>query len=145
MDNIFMKEAIKNAIKSYSLNEIPVGCVIVKDSKIIGEGYNLKENSNISTKHAEIISINKSCLNLNSWRLNNSSMYVTLEPCLMCAGAIFESRIKNLYIGTPNPFNGFFSTNYHKPNLKLNIFWVNDPLCEYLINRFTKKLRKGNE
>lgn len=145
MDNTFMKIAIKNALKAYYLNEIPVGCVIIKNGKVIGEGYNIKDTSNISTNHAEIISINNSCLNLNSWRLNDSSMYVTLEPCLMCAGAIFESRIKNLYIGTPNPLNGFFSTNYHKPNLKLNITWVNNPLCQYILDRFIKKIRKGSE
>ena len=143
MNNIFIQEAIKEAIYSYKIEEIPVGAIIVKDNIIIGRGHNLKHNTNISTNHAEIICISQACNNLKSWCLNNSSMYVTLEPCTMCAGAIFESRIKNLYIGTPNPYNGFFSCNYHNIIPNLNIIWINNKMCENLINRFFKKKRIG--
>lgn len=140
-----MREAIKEAIISYQNKEIPVGCVLTSDNKIISRGHNIKEKTNISTNHAEIISINTACSLLHTWRLNNLFMYVTLEPCLMCAGAIFESGIKNIYIGTPNPFNGFFSCNYHKSMSNINITWLNNKTCEYIINRFFQKIRKGHE
>lgn len=145
MINFFMKETLKQAILSYKNNEIPVGCILISNNKIISRAHNLKEKTKITTNHAEIICINNACLTLNSWRLNNLSMYVSLEPCIMCAGAILESRIKNLYIGTANPFNGFFSCNYHKTILNLNIFWLNNKTCEYVLNRFFKKIRKGHE
>ena len=145
MNKFFIKETIKEALYSYKINEIPVGCIITKNDTIIARGHNLKEQTNISTNHAEIICINNACSYLKSWKLNSLSMYVSLEHCIMCAGAIFESRIQNLYIGTSNPFNGFFSCNYHKPNLNLNITWLNNKTCELLINKFFKKLRKGHE
>lgn len=145
MNNFFINETIKESLISYKNEEIPVGCILTLNNKIISRGHNLKEKTNISTNHAEIICINKACKILNSWRLNNLSMYVSLEPCIMCAGAIIESRIKNLYIGTPNPFNGFFSSNYHKDLQGLNITWLNNKIAEYILNRFFKKIRKGNE
>lgn len=145
MNKFFINESIKEALISYKNNEVPVGCILVYNDKIISRGHNLKEKTNISTNHAEIICINKACLYLNSWRLNNISMYVSLEPCPMCAGAIFESRIKNLYIGTSNPFNGFFSCNYHTFFPNLNITWLNNKTSEYIINRFFQKIRKGHE
>ena len=140
--SIFIRKAISEALYSYKINEVPVGCVIVKNNKIISHSHNIKEYSNISTNHAEIICINNACKSLNSWRLNDSSIYVTLEPCVMCAGAIFESRVKNLYIGTSNPFNGFFSCNYHCTFPSLNIIWLNDKRCEFIINKFFKKIRE---
>lgn len=139
----FLNEALKEAIISYNLNEIPVGCIILKQNSIISKAHNLKETTKSSINHSEIIAIKKACNYLKSWTLNDCSMYVTLEPCLMCAGAIIESRIKNLYIGTNNPYNGFFSSNYHKYHKNLNIFWLNDKKCEFLINRFLKHVRKG--
>lgn len=142
MKEIFIRKALREALKSYNKNEIPVGAIITKDNEIISSAYNTKQSTNLSTNHAEIICINKACKKLKSWSLQNLSMYVTLEPCLMCAGAIFESRIKNLYIGSPNPLNGFFSCNYHKNVKSLNITWINDKKCEFIINRFFKKLRK---
>ena len=99
MDSIFMKEALKEAKKAYKKLEVPVGCVIVKDGKIIARAHNLKETKYDTTKHAEILAIQKASKKLESWRLIDCDMYVTLEPCPMCAGAIIQSRIKNLYYG----------------------------------------------
>ena len=102
----FMKEALKEAKKAYEKLEIPVGCVIVKDNKIIARGHNLKETKFDTTKHAEIIAIQKASKKLKSWRLSECEMYVTLEPCSMCAGAIINSRIKRLYYGAKDEKTG---------------------------------------
>ena len=99
MEEKFMREALKEAKKAYEKLEVPVGCVIVKDGKIISRGHNLKETKKDTTKHAEIIAIQKASKKLNSWRLLDCEMYVTLEPCSMCAGGIINSRIKKIYIG----------------------------------------------
>lgn len=96
----FMNEALKEAKKAYKKEEIPVGAVIVKNGKIISKAHNLKETKKRTTSHAEIIAINKANKKLKNWRLNDCEMYVTLEPCPMCAGAIILSRIKKIYIGT---------------------------------------------
>ena len=105
-NNKFMKAALKEAMKSYSLEEIPVGAVIVKDGKIIARGHNLKETKHDSTNHAEIIAIKKASKKLNAWRLSGCTMYVTLEPCTMCAGALIQSRIDKIVIGTMDPKTG---------------------------------------
>ena len=96
----FMKEALKEAQKAYDKKEIPVGAVFVKDNKIIARAHNIKEEKNDTTKHAEIIAIQKASKKLNAWRLTGCEMYVTLEPCSMCAGALIQSRISKVYIGT---------------------------------------------
>ena len=89
----FMKQAIKEAKKAYEKEEVPVGAVIVKDGKIIARGHNLKETKLNTIKHAEIIAIEKASKKLGSWRLENCDLYVTLEPCAMCAGAIINSQM----------------------------------------------------
>ena len=99
MEEKFMLEALKEAKKAYAKDEVPVGAVIVKDGKIIARGHNLKELKCDTTKHAEIISIQKASKKLQSWRLIDCEMYVTLEPCAMCAGAMIQSRISKLYFG----------------------------------------------
>ena len=96
----FMKEALKEAQKSYKKEEIPVGAIIVKDGKIIARGHNLKETKTDPTKHAEIIAIQKACKKLQTWRLTGCTMYVTLEPCSMCAGSLIQSRLDKVVIGT---------------------------------------------
>ena len=98
-----MKEALKEAIKAYKKLEVPVGAVIVKDEEIIARAHNLKEIKNDTTKHAEILAIQKASKKIEAWRLEECEMYVTLEPCAMCAGAIINSRIKKVYIGTEDP------------------------------------------
>ena len=109
MQEKFMKEALKEAKKAYKKLEIPVGAVIVKDGKIIARGHNLKETKEDTTKHAEIIAIQKASKKLSEWRLIDCEMYVTLEPCAMCAGAIINSRIRNLYVGTMDKKANSFS------------------------------------
>ena len=101
-----MNEALKEANKAYFRGEAPVGAVIVKNGKIIARGYNTREAKNDPTNHAEIVAIKKASKKLNSWRLNDCSMYVTLEPCVMCAGAILQARIAKLFIGTADPKAG---------------------------------------
>lgn len=101
-----MLEALKEAKKAYKKEEIPVGAIIVKDNIIIARAHNLKESKFDTTKHAEIIAIQKASKKLKSWRLTDCEMYITLEPCSMCAGAIINSRIKKVYIGTMDPKTG---------------------------------------
>ncbi len=102
----FMNEALKEAKKAYKKLEIPVGAIIVKDGEVIARAHNVKEEKNDTTKHAEIIAIQKASKKLESWRLNNCEMYVTLEPCAMCAGAIIQARLKKVYIGTMDEKTG---------------------------------------
>ena len=147
--NKFMKEALKEAKKAYDKKEIPVGAVIVKDNKIIARGYNRKEEKNDTTKHAEIIAIQKASKKLNSWRLIDCEMYVTLEPCSMCAGALIQSRIKKVYIGTMDEKTGACGSvlnlledyNFnHKVEVEKNVM-QNE--CENILKQFFKELRKS--
>lgn len=94
-----MEYAIKEAKKALSIDEVPIGAIIVKDNKIIAKGYNKREKSQNAINHAEIIAIEKACKKLKSWRLDDCQIYVTLEPCPMCAGAIANARIKTLIYG----------------------------------------------
>ncbi len=103
---IFMKQALKEAKKAYDKLEVPVGAIIVKDGKIIARAHNLKETKKDTTKHAEILAIQKASKKLDTWRLIDCEMYITLEPCTMCMGAIINSRIKKIFIGTMDPKTG---------------------------------------
>ena len=98
----FMKAAIVQAKKAYALGEVPIGCVIVKDNQIIARGYNRRSIDHNTLAHAEMIAIKKACKKLGDWRLEDCTMYITLEPCPMCAGAIVQARIKNIVIGAMN-------------------------------------------
>ena len=102
-----MFEAFKEAKAAYKNDEVPVGCVIVRNGKIIAKAHNLKEKKKDPTSHAEIECIKKACKKLNKKYLEDSEMYVTLEPCLMCVGAIKESRLKKIYVGAKDPKGGF--------------------------------------
>ena len=102
----FMKKAIEQAKKALSADEVPIGAVIVKDGKIIARAFNQMEKTQLATAHAEILAINKACKKLKSWRLDGADMYVTLEPCPMCAGAIVNARIKSVYFGAYEPKSG---------------------------------------
>ena len=139
----FMKEAYKEALKAYDKKEVPVGCVIVKDNKIIARAHNLRESKQDVTKHAEIMAISKACKKLNSWRLDDCDLYCTLEPCIMCYGAIVNARIKNLYISSKNQRYNYDSIY----NIKLN-HTVNkeEGILEVetstLIKKFFKEIRK---
>ena len=101
-----MKQAITQAKKAYKLNEVPIGCVIVYEGKVIGRGYNRRNTDKTSLGHAEITAIKKASRYMNDWRLENCTLYVTLEPCQMCAGAIVQSRMKKVVIGSMNPKAG---------------------------------------
>lgn len=144
----FMKEALKEAEKAYKKLEVPVGAVIVKDGKIIARAYNQKESKTDTTKHAEILAIQKASKKLKSWRLIDCEMYVTLEPCTMCAGAIIHSRIKKVYIGAMDEKTGAVGSvlnlfeDYkfnHKPEVEKGILKED---CESLLKQFFKELRK---
>ena len=101
-----MKEALKEAKKAELIDEVPIGCVIVKDDKIIARGHNQRETNQSPIGHAEIVAINKASKKLKSWRLEGCDIYVTLEPCIMCSGAIIQSRINKVYYGASDPKGG---------------------------------------
>ena len=102
----YMKEALKQARKAYALGEVPIGCVIVHEGKIIGRGYNRRNTDKNTLAHAEITAINKASKKIGDWRLEECTLYVTLEPCQMCAGAIVQARIPEVVMGCMNPKAG---------------------------------------
>ena len=106
MDEKYMKAAIKEAMKAESIDEVPIGAVIVLEDKIIARAHNLRETKQDSLAHAEILAIQKACKKLGTWRLENCTLYVTLEPCPMCSGAILQSRIKRVVYGAADPKGG---------------------------------------
>lgn len=144
-----MKLALKEAKKAYDKGEVPVGAVIVKDGKVISKAYNLKEIKNDTTNHAEILAIKKASKKLNSWRLIDCEMYVTLEPCSMCAGALIQSRIKKVYIGAMDYKTGACGSvlnlleNYtfnHKVEVETGVMQEE---CTNIIKNFFKELREN--
>ncbi|MBQ8118961.1 MAG: tRNA adenosine(34) deaminase TadA [Lachnospiraceae bacterium] len=102
----YMKEALKQARKAYALGEVPIGCVIVHEGRIIGRGYNRRNTDKNTLAHAEITAINKASRKIGDWRLEDCTLYVTLEPCQMCAGAIVQARIPEVVMGCMNPKAG---------------------------------------
>lgn len=148
IDEKFMKEAIKEAKKAYKKLEVPVGCVIVKDGKVIARSHNQKETKFDTTKHAEILAIQKASKKLNSWRLIDCDMYVTLEPCSMCAGAIIQSRIRKVYIGASDEKTGavgsvlnLFTDYKFNHNVDFEKDILNDE-CKKMLQDFFKSLRE---
>ena len=143
----FMKFAKEEAILAMNKGEIPIGAVIVKNGVIIGKANNLKETLNDSTAHAEVLAIKEASKYIGSWRLNGAEMYVTLEPCAMCASAISQSRISKVYIGTFNKDMGACGSIINLlDNRSLNSFvdvkWVYDQECSELLTRFFDNRRK---
>lgn len=106
LDEKYMKEAIRQAKKAYKLDETPIGCVIVHDGRIIGRGYNRRNTDKSPLAHAEITAIKKASKKLGDWRLEECTLYVTLEPCQMCAGAIIQSRVTRVVVGVYEPEGG---------------------------------------
>ncbi|CCX75791.1 putative uncharacterized protein [Dorea sp. CAG:105] len=106
IDAKYMKEAIRQAKKAYAIGEVPIGCVIVRDGKIISRGYNRRTIDKNTLAHAELAAIKKASKKLDDWRLEGCTMYVTLEPCQMCAGALVQSRIDRVVVGCMNPKAG---------------------------------------
>ncbi len=146
MEEKFMKEALKEAKKAFEKDEVPVGAVIVKDNKIIARAHNIKELKGDSTQHAEILAIQKACKKLGAWRLSNCDIYVTLEPCPMCAGALIQARIRKLYIGTQDDKTGACGSVLnlldYPFNHKIEIEkYILKEECETILKTFFKQLR----
>ena len=114
----FMKAAYKEAVEAAEEDEVPVGCVIVKDGRILSRAHNRKEKKQNATRHAEMEAIDKAVKKLGTWHLEECELYVTLEPCLMCAGAIVHSRIRKVYYATRDPKGGAFKSVLDLENLK---------------------------
>ncbi len=150
MDNIqnkWMLEALKEAEKALVRKEIPVGAIIIKNNQVIGRGYNQVELLKDPTAHAEMLSITSASNTLGDWRLNDCDMYVTLEPCAMCAGAIVKSRLKNIFFGAYNKQDGCVSSLYnicndprfnHQSGIKGGIL---EQDCSNLMSIFFKKFK----
>lgn len=147
MIEYFMKKALEQAKIAYDMDEVPVGAVIVRDGEIIAASHNMRECRLDATAHAEIIAIKLACKNLESWRLIGCDMYVTLEPCPMCAGAIIQSRIENLYIGTPDKKGGAVGSKLnlledYTFNHKCNVHkYILQDECSMILKDFFKNKR----
>ena len=147
--NKYMEAALAEAKKAYLIDEVPVGAVIVYNDKIIARGHNTRETKQSVLGHAEINAIKKASKKIGSWRLEDCDMYVTLEPCSMCSGAIIQSRIKNLYFGAFDPKTGacgsvlnLFEHNFnHKVNVVSGIM---EEECSRIIKEFFRELRQKN-
>lgn len=147
MEEKYMREAIKEAIKAEEKGEVPVGAVIVYNGKIISRGHNKREQKKNSLCHAEIIAINNACKKLNNFRLEDCEMYVTLEPCLMCSGAIIQARIKKIVYGASDKkygmagtvFNAFDLKSNHKVEIQSGILKEE---CSELLTNFFRKIRE---
>ena len=146
-DEEYMREALVLAKKAFELGEVPVGAVAVWDGKIVGRGMNLRETDKNALRHAEIMAIDEACKNLGGWRLWKCDLYVTLEPCPMCAGAIINSRVKRVIYGASDPKAGscgsltnLFEMPYnHKPEV---VSGVLEEECSALLSEFFAKLRE---
>lgn len=147
-DEKYMKEAIRQAKKAYALGEVPIGCVIVYDGKIIGRGYNRRTIDKNTIAHAEMIAIKKASKIMDDWRLEDCTMYVTLEPCQMCSGAIVQSRMKRVVIGCMNPKAGCAGSILnllqmeefnHQVELDVGVL---EEECSNLMKSFFKELRE---
>ena len=147
LDNIFMDMAIDEALKAEEKDEVPIGAVIVRDGKVIAKAHNTREGSKCATHHAEILAIEEACHTLGGWRLPETTIYVTLEPCAMCAGAIINARIPNVVYGAPDLRFGAFGSLLdlsevplnHKPEIKR---FVKADECKNLLSEYFKKKRK---
>lgn len=147
-DEKYMKEAIKQAKKAYKIGEVPIGCVIVYQDKIIGRGYNRRTIDKNTIAHAEMMAIKKASKKMDDWRLENCTMYVTLEPCQMCSGAIVQSRMKKVVIGCMNPKAGCAGSILnllqmeefnHQVELEIGVLQEE---CSDLMKQFFKELRE---
>lgn len=151
MDEKYMKEAIKLAKKAESIDEVPIGAVIVHDDKIIARAHNLRESKQNAVAHAEIIAIQKACKKMGSWRLEDCILYVTLEPCPMCTGAILQSRIKRVVYGAADPKGGCIESCMkmyevkgfnHYPEVTSGVLKEE---CSMLLKNFFKQKREAKK
>lgn len=147
-DERYMKAAIREAKKAYALGEVPIGCVIVCGGKIIGRGYNRRIVDKNVLSHAEIIAIKKACKKMGDWRLEDCTLYVTLEPCPMCAGAIVQARIPKVMIGSMNPKAGcagsvmnLFDEKGFNHQVEMETGLLGEE-CSQMLKEFFRELRK---
>jgi len=147
-DEHYMKEALKQAKKAQALDEVPIGCVIVKDKEVIARGYN-RRNTDLNTlSHAELNAIRKASRKLGDWRLEGCTIYITLEPCQMCSGAIVQSRIDRCVIGAMNPKAGCAGSvmnllQVHQFNHQVEITkGILEEECSSMLSEFFRRLRK---
>lgn len=151
MDEKFMQDAIKLAKKADEIGEVPIGCVIVKDGKIIAKGYNQREKKMLASAHAEMLAINTACKKVNNWRLSDCTLYVTLEPCPMCAGAMINARIGRIVYGAKNPQSGACGTKLSLPQMSLlnHTPEISDGVmekeCADLMHTFFKRVRERSK
>lgn len=144
----YMEEALNEAKKAYELGEVPIGAVIEKDGVIIGRGHNMTETAKDPTAHAEMIALRQAAQTLGGWRLLGCNMYVTTEPCSMCAGAIVWARIEKLYIGTMDPKGGACGSVFNIPQEpRLNHYveietGIMQEECQDILKTFFRELRK---
>ena len=150
-DEKYMKEAVRQAKKAYALDETPIGCVIVYQDKIIGRGYNRRTIDKNTLAHAELIAIRKASRKMGDWRLEGCTMYVTLEPCQMCAGAIVQSRMTRVVVGCMNPKAGCAGSVLnllqmaefnHQAELTTGVL---EEECSQMMKSFIKKLRENKK
>lgn len=143
----FMREAMRQARKAEALNEVPIGCVIVRDGAIIARGYNRRNTDGSTLAHAEISAIKKACRKLGDWRLEGCTMYVTLEPCQMCAGALVQSRIDEVVIACMNPKAGCAGSILNiledaRFNHQVRVVrGVEEDACSEMLSTFFRRLR----
>ncbi len=144
-----MYEALKEAKKAYLKEEVPIGAVIVKDGKVIARAHNLREKTNNAISHAEILAIEKACKKLNSWRIEDCTIYVTLEPCPMCLGAMMQARIKKVYYGALDKKNGAILSIGNMLDLKttwnLEHEYIECNECSEILTNFFKELRNSKK
>lgn len=147
-DEKFMKQALLQAKKAKEIGEVPIGCVIVQDGKVIGRGYNRRNTDKSTLSHAEITAIRKASKKLNDWRLEECTLYVTLEPCQMCAGAIVQARVKEVVIGAMNPKAGCAGSILNLFTMKQfnhqvqTTYGVCEAECSQILKQFFAGLRK---
>lgn len=150
-DELYMKLALKQAQKAYKLGEVPIGCVIVQDDKVIGRGYNRRNTDKNTLAHAEITAINKASKKVGDWRLEDCVLYVTLEPCQMCSGAIVQARIPKVVIGCMNPKAGCAGSVLNvlqMPEFNHQVETVKGVLeeeCSQMLKQFFTELRIRNK
>ena len=150
MNEAFMKEALAEAAKAADAGEVPIGAVVVRGNEIVGRGHNRREGDKSALAHAELLAIQDACTRLGGWRLFDCDLYVTLEPCPMCAGAIINARIQNVYFGAKDPKAGstgsiinFFSLPYnHNPNVTGGLL---EEECATQLTSFFRALRTKKE
>lgn len=144
----YMKEAIRQARKAAALGDVPIGCVIEYEGKIIGRGYNRRMADKTVLAHAEILAMKKACKKMGDWRLEGCTMYITLEPCPMCAGAIVQARIPRVVVGSMNPKAGCAGSVLdllHQPGFNHQVEMVKGVLeeeCSQMLTTFFRELRK---